>query len=184
MALPSTSFAFSPDAPVLARLPGRPLYQNIVLLLRHQLAAGTLAPGVVFPPEDALARQCGVARLTMRQALAVLVAEGWLVRRQGFGTVVAPPAPRRPAPARAQDPTAEWEALRVTLRDLQREMRALRKLLQGRPATRRRGPRKAPRPRPRADRPSAAAVRAQTGRVPPRPAVVEGERGGAGESVP
>lgn len=61
--------------------------------LRDELAArlATMAPGQPLPAERELARDLGVARMTLRKALDALVAESLLLRRQGSGTFVAPP---------------------------------------------------------------------------------------------
>lgn len=49
------------------------------------------AEGDRVPPERELSRAWGVARMTLRQALDGLVAEGLIVRQQGRGTFVARP---------------------------------------------------------------------------------------------
>ena len=49
-----------------------------------------MAPGEPLPAERDLARELGVARMTLRRAVDAMVAEELLVRRQGAGTFVAP----------------------------------------------------------------------------------------------
>ncbi|MGN6606699.1 MAG: GntR family transcriptional regulator [Jatrophihabitans sp.] len=51
----------------------------------------TLQPGSPVPTERLLTAQLATSRTTVRQALAELVGEGRLVRRQGSGTFVAEP---------------------------------------------------------------------------------------------
>ena len=54
----------------------------------HRISAGSLLEGQQLPPERILAAELGVARNTLRRALARLEAEGHLVRRIGAGTFV------------------------------------------------------------------------------------------------
>ncbi|MFF3894222.1 PLP-dependent aminotransferase family protein [Streptomyces sp. NPDC001812] len=75
--------------------------------LREAIGDGRLAPGARLPPYRSLAADLGLARNTVAEAYAELVAEGWLVARQGSGTRVAPRAkpltpPRAPRPTPAQ----------------------------------------------------------------------------------
>ncbi|MFI8188067.1 PLP-dependent aminotransferase family protein [Streptomyces sp. NPDC085946] len=80
--------------------------------LREAVRGGRLAPGTRLPPYRSLAADLGVARNTVADAYAELVAEGWLTARQGSGTRVAeraaplPPRTRGPgkAPPRAHGP--------------------------------------------------------------------------------
>ncbi|WP_051796440.1 PLP-dependent aminotransferase family protein [Streptomyces sp. NRRL S-87] len=74
--------------------------------LRAAVRDGRLPSGARLPPYRSLAADLGLARNTVADAYAELVAEGWLTARQGSGTRVAeraaPPAPvRRPRPAGA-----------------------------------------------------------------------------------
>ncbi|WP_149263695.1 PLP-dependent aminotransferase family protein [Actinomadura sp. K4S16] len=66
--------------------------------LRAAVRSGRLAPGTRLPPYRSLAADLGLARNTVADAYAELVAEGWLTARQGSGTRVALGA--QPAPAR------------------------------------------------------------------------------------
>ncbi|MFJ9148055.1 PLP-dependent aminotransferase family protein [Streptomyces sp. NPDC102270] len=96
--------------------------------LREAVRTGRLAPATRLPSSRALAADLGIARNTVADAYADLVAEGWLTARQGSGThvsqrtVVPPtgPAPRPREPGRpthnlvpgtpdlASFPRAEW----------------------------------------------------------------------------
>ncbi|MFE0172701.1 PLP-dependent aminotransferase family protein [Streptomyces sp. NPDC059002] len=71
--------------------------------LREAVRGGRLAPGTRLPSSRSLAADLGIARNTVADAYADLVAEGWLTARQGSGTrvaerVITPPA--RPTPPR------------------------------------------------------------------------------------
>ena len=57
--------------------------------LREAIASGRLPPGERLPSTRTLARDLGAARGTVAEAYAQLAAEGWLIARQGSGTVVA-----------------------------------------------------------------------------------------------
>jgi GntR family transcriptional regulator len=72
-----------------------PKYHQVYLVLREQLHEGRFAAGL--PGEVALASEFGVARVTVRRALAQLAAEGLVARAAGRGTV---PTVARPATAR------------------------------------------------------------------------------------
>lgn len=70
--------------------------------LREAARTGRLAPGTRLPSSRTLAADLGIARNTVADAYAELVAEGWLTARQGSGTRVAQRAEPRRAPARAR----------------------------------------------------------------------------------
>ncbi|MFC8933941.1 PLP-dependent aminotransferase family protein [Rhodococcus sp. NPDC057135] len=57
--------------------------------LRDAIDSGLLKPGTRLPPSRTLALDLGVARNTVADCYAELAAAGWLVTRQGSGTVVA-----------------------------------------------------------------------------------------------
>ncbi|GGW30448.1 GntR family transcriptional regulator [Streptomyces lucensis JCM 4490] len=104
------------------------LRRGLTDALRDAVRTGRLAPGTRLPSSRSLAADLGIARNTVAEAYADLVAEGWLTARQGSGTRVAerpvvPPAataPPRRTPGRpeyslvpgtpdlAAFPRAEW----------------------------------------------------------------------------
>lgn len=72
---------------------GVPLHAQIERWLTDAIDAGDLVPGDRLPREDEFAALLGVSRMTLRQALASLEANGVLVRRTGRtgGTYVSEP---------------------------------------------------------------------------------------------
>ncbi|MEU3221749.1 PLP-dependent aminotransferase family protein [Streptomyces sp. NPDC006976] len=72
--------------------------------LREAVRTGRLTPGTRLPSSRTLAADLGIARNTVADAYAELVAEGWLTARQGSGTRVARRAESRPATAKAPRP--------------------------------------------------------------------------------
>lgn len=68
-----------------------PRYQQIKDNLRARIAAGEWDVGDAIPPEEALAAEFAVARMTVNRALRELTDAGVLRRAQGSGTFVAPP---------------------------------------------------------------------------------------------
>ncbi|MGW6851080.1 MocR-like pyridoxine biosynthesis transcription factor PdxR [Streptomyces virginiae] len=79
---------------------GRGLRAGLIEALREAARGGRLAAGTRLPSSRSLAADLGIARNTVAEAYAELVAEGWLTARQGSGTRVAERArPRRPAAA-------------------------------------------------------------------------------------
>ncbi|GAA2355436.1 PLP-dependent aminotransferase family protein [Streptomyces cuspidosporus] len=73
----------------------------LMAALRDAIRGGRLAPGTRLPPYRSLAADLGLARNTVADAYAELVAEGWLTARQGSGTRVAPRADPPPPSRRA-----------------------------------------------------------------------------------
>ncbi|MFI1027807.1 PLP-dependent aminotransferase family protein [Streptomyces sp. NPDC020951] len=107
---------------------GPHLRRGLTDALRDAVRGGRLAPGTRLPSSRSLAADLGIARNTVADAYADLVAEGWLTARQGSGTRVAgrtvvpptgaaarPPERHRPlydlrpgSPDLASFPRAEW----------------------------------------------------------------------------
>jgi len=61
----------------------QPAYGLAVEVLRRQVHLGHLEASERLPPERSLAEQLGVSRVTLREALRVLEAEGYFVVRRG-----------------------------------------------------------------------------------------------------
>src|SRR5438128_2390765 len=74
----------------------------LIAALRDAVRSGRLAPDTMLPPSRSLAADLGLARNTVAEAYADLVAEGWLAARQGSGTWVVDTA-RQPVPPRPRD---------------------------------------------------------------------------------
>lgn len=76
----------------------RPIYVQIMEDLERRIAS-EYAPGDALPSETELATTYGLSRLTVREALGVLVRRGLIVTRKGIGSFVAAPAHRYPIAA-------------------------------------------------------------------------------------
>lgn len=84
-------------------LRGSGLRTGLMDALREAVRGGRLAPGTRLPSSRSLAADRGIARNTVADAYAELVAEGWLTAQQGSGTRVA----RRAAPRKAATGSAK-----------------------------------------------------------------------------
>jgi GntR family transcriptional regulator len=76
-----------------------PLYHQIANDLRRKIASGAWSAGSQMPSEEELTAAYGVSRITVRQALSILVQEGLVTRQPGRGSFVRDPSitagPRR-----------------------------------------------------------------------------------------
>jgi DNA-binding FadR family transcriptional regulator len=89
------------------------LYRQIAEQLRGLIAQGEFAAGTRLPAERDLARQLGVSRPSVREALIALEVEGLIDVRTGSGIYVMQPVKRlNGASAPAYDP-AEWGPLEL-----------------------------------------------------------------------
>lgn len=75
-------------------LPARPnRTETVAAALKDGLLSGEWRPGARLPGEASLAAAYGVARVTVRSALALLAKEGLIVTQHGVGSIVqSPPA--------------------------------------------------------------------------------------------
>jgi DNA-binding FadR family transcriptional regulator len=61
------------------------LHQRVVEELLRQIVSGALPPGTTLPSEPELARQFGVSRIVIREAIRILVEKGLITVRHGSG---------------------------------------------------------------------------------------------------
>ncbi len=66
----------------------QPLYRRLLAGLLSDIQTGKLRPGDLIPPEVEIARQHGISRHTVRQAIVELTREGLVRRERGKGTFV------------------------------------------------------------------------------------------------
>jgi GntR family transcriptional regulator len=71
----------------------RAVFRQIADQLRAAIESGELADGAKLPSETELLSHYGVARMTVRQALTLLQAEGLVVAQHGRGVFVRPRQP-------------------------------------------------------------------------------------------
>lgn len=83
---------FDPDAAIDYEGPVTP-YRQLAGILRARIARGDWQPGRAIASETALVQQYGLARSTVRRAVAVLVADGLVFTVPQRGTFVAEPPP-------------------------------------------------------------------------------------------
>ncbi|MEV5557131.1 GntR family transcriptional regulator [Nonomuraea wenchangensis] len=81
--------------PGLDPVTDRPVFKQIADHLRDAIERGTLEPGAKVPSEAKLMEHYGVARMTIRNALQVLQAEGLTVAEHGRGVFVRSRPPVR-----------------------------------------------------------------------------------------
>ena len=89
------------------------LYRQIAEQLRQAIGQGEFAPGARLPAERDLARQLGVSRPSLREALIALEIEGVIEVRIGSGIYVLDLG-RGPAKRHPQEAATEWGPLQLT----------------------------------------------------------------------
>ena len=91
------------------------LYRQIAEQLRSLIADGEFAGGSRLPAERDLAKQLGVSRPSVREALIALEVEGWVEVRTGSGVYVLDRTGQnaKGSRAQAQIPPTEWGPLEL-----------------------------------------------------------------------
>ncbi|WP_242057226.1 GntR family transcriptional regulator [Pseudalkalibacillus hwajinpoensis] len=69
---------------------GDALYLQIKDVLIERIQTGAWKSNTLIPTEQALIKEFGVSRTTIRQAITILVQNGLLEKKQGHGTIVKP----------------------------------------------------------------------------------------------
>jgi GntR family transcriptional regulator len=72
-----------------------PLYLQLTAQIKDLIATGEIAVGSLLPSEPELCEGLGISRSTVRQALATLETQGYVVRRRGKGTYASKPKIQR-----------------------------------------------------------------------------------------
>ncbi|MES3004041.1 MAG: FadR/GntR family transcriptional regulator [Pseudomonadota bacterium] len=88
------------------------LYRQIAEQLRKLMTSGEFKPGSRLPAERDLAKQLGVSRPSVREALIALEVEGWVEVRTGSGVYVLERAGRSHAKT-PKIPASEWGPLEL-----------------------------------------------------------------------
>lgn len=73
-----------------------PKYFQLVNILRHKIEDGEWQPYDVIPSERELEKIYHISRITIREAIAILIRQGYLYREQGRGTYVSPQKLQKP----------------------------------------------------------------------------------------
>src|SRR5512145_3427466 len=89
------------------------LYRQIAEQLRGLITQGEFAAGTRLPAERDLAKQLGVSRPSVREALIALEVEGWVEVRTGSGIYVQPARQRNGGHAARNGHDTEWGPLQV-----------------------------------------------------------------------
>jgi GntR family transcriptional regulator/MocR family aminotransferase len=90
----------------LGRNPGQPLHRRLAAELRDAVLGRRLRPGARLPGSREMARDLGLSRNTVLDALGQLVAEGYLEGHARSGTFVRADLPEGPPRARPSSPLA------------------------------------------------------------------------------
>lgn len=70
------------------RIDNKPLYLLVINKIKKDIEIGNLKPGTRLPSEFDLAKELGVSRATLREALRILEEENVITRKHGIGTFI------------------------------------------------------------------------------------------------
>lgn len=88
-----------------------PLCRRLELALRTAIADGRLGRGAPLPSERAIAAGLSISRITVRQALAPLVADGLVTTRPGGGSSIADQVSAGQDESRPSEPSARRRSI-------------------------------------------------------------------------
>jgi GntR family transcriptional regulator len=80
---------------------GAPRYMQLASVLKHEIASGKWPVGKQLPTVETISNDYGLARITVRQAFAVLAQDGLIVSERGRGTYVRDVGPKPDAGLRS-----------------------------------------------------------------------------------
>ena len=78
------------DCSMLVKSDQRHLYLQVIERLKKEIESGVFKENERFPSEFELARELGVSRATLREALRILEEEKVIIRKHGVGTFINP----------------------------------------------------------------------------------------------
>jgi GntR family transcriptional regulator / MocR family aminotransferase len=96
----------------------RPAHMRVLERLQTAISSGALPLNARLPSSRTLARDLGLSRNTVDEALSRLVADGFVVRRRGIGSFVSshPPGHRKPPSPRILDEQRRRSPVRLSNR--------------------------------------------------------------------
>jgi DNA-binding FadR family transcriptional regulator len=97
----------------LQAVENRRLYRQIADQIAALIDHGEYAPGARLPPERDLAKQLGVSRPSVREALIALEVEGYVEVRIGSGVYVVGPRPAARAPEELPADSGPFELIKA-----------------------------------------------------------------------
>lgn len=73
----------------IERIKATPLYLQLKNKIKKEIRSGILKPGDKLPSETQMQKEYGMSRVTVRNAMAELEVEGYIIKVQGKGSFVA-----------------------------------------------------------------------------------------------